>query len=148
MDILNKLGKKASETYQYTKEKTTQISGELKLKSKISDAKSKIEETYLAIGEIVYNRTKNGGDVLKEDISSKCDEITDLFEEIEKAEAEILLLKNIAKCESCGAEIESGVEFCPKCGKGRAAKVDVEVKNNEPSGAKDAEVTNVEDINN
>lgn len=44
MDFFNKLGKKASETYQATKEKATTISEELKLRGKISDLKSKIED--------------------------------------------------------------------------------------------------------
>ena len=37
MDFFSKLGKKASETYQATKEKAVNLSEELKLKSKISD---------------------------------------------------------------------------------------------------------------
>ena len=35
MDFFNKLGKKATETYQITKEKTSKISEELKLRNKI-----------------------------------------------------------------------------------------------------------------
>ena len=38
MDFFNKLGKKASETYQVTKEKTVKFSEEMKLKGKINDA--------------------------------------------------------------------------------------------------------------
>lgn len=151
MDFLNKLGKKANEIYKDTKEKTTQISGELKLKGKISDSRNRIEELYLEIGEIVYSRTKNGGDVLREDIAFKCDEITKLFEEIEKSGADILELKNIRKCANCGTEIEKNIEFCPKCGKAQTKEdANVEVKNNEPTESKtaeDAEVTNVENVN-
>ena len=40
MDFFNKLGKKASETYQVTKEKTVKFSNEVKLKGKISDTKA------------------------------------------------------------------------------------------------------------
>ena len=36
MNFFNKLGKKATETYQFTKEKTTKISEEFKLRNKIS----------------------------------------------------------------------------------------------------------------
>ena len=35
MDFFNKLGKKTTEAYQTAKEKTTKLSGEIKLKSKI-----------------------------------------------------------------------------------------------------------------
>jgi len=49
MDFLNKLGKKASETYQATKEKATTLSEELKLKGKISDLKEKIQKVYHSV---------------------------------------------------------------------------------------------------
>lgn len=41
MEFFNKLGKKASQTYQATKEKATNLSDELKLKGKISEKKKK-----------------------------------------------------------------------------------------------------------
>ena len=63
MDFFNKLGKKASETYQATKEKATTISEELKLRGKISDLKSKIEDIYTEIGKIVYDEMKAQNDV-------------------------------------------------------------------------------------
>ena len=49
MNFLSKLGKKASETYQVTKEKATNLSEELKLKGKINDLKDKIEESGVTI---------------------------------------------------------------------------------------------------
>ena len=56
MDFFNKLGKKTSEAYQTAKEKTTKLSGEIKLKSKISDYKDKIDCEYREIGKIVYEK--------------------------------------------------------------------------------------------
>ena len=58
MDFFDKLSKKASETYKLTKEKTSQISGELKLRNKMNNSKDRIDELYSEIGKIVYEAHK------------------------------------------------------------------------------------------
>ena len=117
MGFFNDLGKKASEAYNVTKEKTTKLSGELKLKGKISDCKNKIDDLQFEIGKLVYadfqNGTKGASD---SEIATKCEEIVNLEADIKKAEEDILALKDIKKCVSCGGEIGLDVEFCPKCG--------------------------------
>lgn len=147
MDFLNKLGKKASETYQATKEKATTISGELKLKGKISDLKEKIQKDYAEIGEIVYKEVKDGKDVSKEAVMAKCDEISKAKDEIAKLETEILAVKKIKKCVNCGSELELSAEFCSKCGKEQPKIEKVEIKKEEPETAKEAEVIEVSDVN-
>jgi len=147
MDFLNKLGKKASETYQITKEKASNLSEELKLKGKISEKNDKIEELYSEIGKVVYSEMKAGTDVAKEDVVSKCEEISRLNEEIEKLRNDILALKNIKKCVNCGAELEKNADFCSKCGKEQPSVEKVEVKE-EPTDVKEAEVVEVKDIDN
>ena len=148
MDFFNKLTKKTSEAYQTAKEKTTKISGELKLKSKISDCKDKIEEQYKEIGKIVYEKMKIGEDASKEEVTPKCEEIERLKNEIEKAQVEILALKDIKKCSDCGAELELDAEFCSKCGskQPKIEKVEVTVEEEpvaEIEVAENAEVTEV-----
>lgn len=144
MDFLNKLGKKANETYQITKEKTTKISEELKLRNKINESKSKIEEIYLKIGECVYNEFEGGEkcDKLKE----KCEEITALKEEIVRMENQILSIKNIKKCVSCKTEISRESEFCNKCGAKQPKQEKVEIKEEPTDKAKEAEVIEIKDI--
>lgn len=147
MDFFNKLTKKATETYKLTKDKTTQISGELKLRGKISELKSKIEEAYKEVGMIVYAEVKNGTEVSREDVSAKCDEIKAMEEEIEKLQVEILRVKNIKKCVNCGEELELGVRFCSKCGKEQPEEVEeIEVKKEEPANVENAEVIDVKDV--
>ena len=142
MDFLNKLGKKASEACQITKEKTTKLSGEIKLRNKINDCKNKINALYEEIGKIVYAEYKSGAKNESDEISSKCEEIANLNTEIEKAETDILALKDIKKCVACGAEIALDVEFCSKCGKEQPKIEKVEVTE-EPVDAQEAEVTEV-----
>ena len=146
MDFLNKLGKKASETYQATKEKATTLSEELKLKGKISDLKEKIQKGYSEIGEIVYKEVNEGKDVSKEAVIAKCEEISRSKDEISKLETEILAVKKIKKCIKCGVELELSAEFCSKCGKEQPKIEKVEIKKEEPKTAKEAEVIEVNDV--
>lgn len=145
MDFLSKLGKKASEACQITKEKTTKLSGEIKLRNKINDCKNKINDLYEEIGKIVYAEYKSGVKNDSDDVSEKCEEISNLNIEIEKAETDILALKDIKKCVSCGAELALDVEFCSKCGKEQPKIEKVEVTE-EPVDAQEAEVTEVKDV--
>lgn len=151
MDFFNKLGKKASETYQVTKEKTVKFSGEMKLKGKINEAKNKITNLYEEIGEHVYNQYKTNTEEGKEEISAKCEEISKQFDEISKLEVEILSLKEVKKCEKCGAEINKKDDFCSKCGKEQPKTENVEVKvetSSEIQEVQDAEVTEIKDVPN
>lgn len=145
MDFFNKLGKKATETYQVTKEKATNLSAEIKIRGKISDYKDKIEEKYSEIGKEVYNQIKEGKDVSKDSIVSKCDEITISQGEISKLKEQLLTLKKVKKCEGCGNEIPIDSDFCPKCGKSQPKVENVEVKE-EPEDVKDAEVIEINDV--
>lgn len=146
MDFFNKLGKKASETYQATKEKASNISDELKLKGKISEQKEKIEKMYKEIGEIVYNEVKDGKDVSRDTIIPKCDEISKAKDQISKLETEILAVKKIKKCANCGAELDISAEFCSKCGKEQPKTEKVEIKEDAPK-AENAEVVEVSNVN-
>lgn len=151
MDFFNKLGKKASETYQVTKEKTAKFSGEMKLKGKISDTKNKITDLYEEIGQHVYNQYKTNTEEGKEEITDKCEEISKQFDEISKLETEILALKEVKKCVECGAEIGQKDDFCSKCGKQQPKIEKVEVKvevQEQPQEAQDAEVTEIKDVPN
>lgn len=145
MDFLSKLGKKASEAAQITKEKTTKLSGEIKLRNKINDCKNKIRNLYEEIGKVVYAEYKSGAKNDTDEVSMKCEEIANLNEEIEKAEVEILALKDIKKCVACGAEIDLKVEFCSKCGKEQPKIETIEVTE-EPTDVQEAEVTDVKDV--
>lgn len=153
MDFFSKLGKKASQTYQVTKEKAANLSEELKLKGKINDLKDKIEVLYTEIGKTVYNEVKDGKDVSKEEIMEKCEEISKHKDDIEKIQADILALKKVIKCANCGEELDLGDTFCYKCGTKQPEIEKVEIKEEDEQVVKNAEVvemaeTTVEVTNN
>lgn len=143
MDFFSKLGKKASQTYQVTKEKAASLSEELKLKSKISDLKDKIEKLYTEIGKTVYNEVKDGKDVSKEEITEKCEEISKYKDEIEKLQSDILVLKKVVKCTNCGEELDLGDPFCYKCGTKQPEIEKVEIKEESEQEVKNAEVVEI-----
>ena len=145
MDFFDKLSKKATETYQVAKEKTTNLSEELKLKSKYNNLEETNYQIFAEIGEIVYNELIEGRDVDKEQILAKTDKITINKNEMEKLKLQILDIKNIKKCVVCGNELSKDSEFCSKCGAAqpKAEKVDVKP---EPKDAKETEVVDVNNV--
>lgn len=143
MNFFNKLGKKATETYQLTKEKTTKISEELKFRNKINENKNKIEENYMQIGKCVYKEFKTGEKCEK--LNEKCEEITALEEENRRIESKILSIKNIKKCINCNSEIAKDSEFCNKCGTKQPVEENVEIKEEPIEDIKEAEVVEIKD---
>lgn len=144
MDFFNKLGKKASETYQVTKEKTVKFSEEVKLKMKLNETKAEIENLYKEIGENVYTQYKTNTEEMSEEIKDKCEKVSNKFDEISKIESDILKLRKVKKCIECKEEIEENADFCPKCGKPQPKEEKINVEENvSDEEMKDADVTEI-----
>ena len=117
MEFLDKLTKKASETYKGAAEKTSKIAKETKLKIKINENKSKINDLYQEIGKKVYQKHTSSDDIcVKKDIEEECAKIDILSTEIEKYHKEILELSNMKPCIKCKEPMAKEAKFCPKCG--------------------------------
>ena len=117
MDFFDKLGKKASEAYKVTADKTGKIAKETKLKFKISELKSKIEEIYEEIGKKVYEKHVAKEEIsIEEDLAEQCNNIDQMSNEIEKLLQECLELKDKKQCPECFKEIDKNMKFCPECG--------------------------------
>lgn len=117
MEILDKLGKKASEAYKMTADKTGKIAKETKLKFKIGELRTQINEIYGQIGKKVYEKHIREEELsIKKDLEEECTKIDVLSDEIEKLLKESLELKNKKQCESCHSQIEKEDKYCPKCG--------------------------------
>ena len=117
MEFFDKLTKKASETYKGAAEKTGKIAKEAKLKLKISDNKSKINDIYEEIGKKVYQKHASNEDIcIKQDLEEECARIDELSAGIEGYHKEILELSNEKACINCGEHMSKDAKFCPKCG--------------------------------
>ena len=117
MGFLDLLGKKASDTVQIAKDKTSKFSTEVKLKSKLSDKKDRINMLYLEIGKEVYMNYTKGINENTEKILENLKEISDINDELENINKDILNLKGVKICSICNYKIPADAEFCPKCRK-------------------------------
>ena len=117
MEFFDKLGKKASEAYKVTADKTGKLAKEAKLRMKMGELKSEINDIYEEIGKIVYeNHVKEEKEDITTELEEQCTKIDCLSDEIDSILKQCLELKDKRKCPNCYAEIEKDVKFCPKCG--------------------------------
>ena len=141
MDFFNKLGKKASEAYGATAEMTGKIAKEAKLKMKINENKSDINDLYKEIGRKVYEKHVREENIdIKTELEEECTKIDVLSAEIETCLKSILELKDKKQCPKCHTEIDVKSAFCPNCGEKQPEDANVE-------GPKDAEVI-IEELEN
>ena len=117
MEFFDKLGKKASEAYKVTADKTGKIAKETKLKFKIGELKTQITSIYEEIGEKVYEKHVREEEIsIKKDLEEQCTKIDVLSDEIESLLQQCLELKDKRQCKECYKEIEKDDKFCPNCG--------------------------------
>ena len=117
MDFFNKIGDIASKTYKNASQKTGEIAKEAKIKFKMNENKSKINDLYEEMGKIIYQKHINGEEVkIQDDLNTYCSQIDELSKEIEKYQEDILNIKNKRICENCYAEIDLNSKYCPHCG--------------------------------
>ena len=132
MGFFDNLGKKASKAYDVTAEKTSKIAKEAKLRMKINENKSNINDIYKEIGKKVYEKHVREENIdIKTELEEECTKIDVLSAEIETCLKTILELKEKKQCENCHAEIELDNTYCPKCG---AKQPEIEVKEAEVVG--------------
>lgn len=116
MDFFDKLGKKATKACKFTADKTGKLAKETKLKFKMSELKSKIEDIYEEIGKKVYEKHVQKEEISANDLLEECKQIDELSNEIEKIRQECLDLKDKKQCSKCFKEIDKNMKFCPECG--------------------------------
>ena len=152
MEFFDKLGKKATEAYKVTADKTGKIAKETKIKFKIGELKSQINDIYEEIGKKVYEKHIREEEIsIKKDLEEQCTKIDVLSDEIDSLLKQCLELKDKKQCSKCYKEIEKEAKFCPYCGKKQtsapAKEVEVleELKNIDVKEEKENEKKNVID---
>ena len=150
MEFFNKLGKKASEAYDATAKKTGELAKEAKLRMKMNENKSDINDLYKEIGKKVYEKHVREENIdIRTELEEECTKIDVLSAEIETCIKSILELKNKKQCVKCHAELERDAVFCSKCGEKQpeeevlnAEVVTEDLENSEvkPENEKEAEI--------
>ena len=117
MEFFDKLGKKATEAYKMTADKTGKIAKEAKLKLKIGELKSQINDIYKEIGKKVYEKHIREEEIgIQKDLEEQCTKIDVLSDEIDSMLQECLTLRDKKQCPNCNYQIDKEDKFCPKCG--------------------------------
>lgn len=117
MEFLDMLGKKASEAYKMTADKTGKIAKETKMKLRIGELKNQVNGLYQKIGKEIYEKH-----VLKEKYENEemveelCTQIDVLSDEIDDLSNQCLKLRDKKQCPNCFKEINKEDNFCPNCG--------------------------------
>ena len=147
MEFFDKLGKKASEAYKITADKTGRIAKDTKNKLKIGELRTQINDIYEEIGKKVYEKhvREEEMDISKE-LDEQCTKIDVLSDEIDALLKECLELKDKKQCPKCYKEIEKDDKFCPNCGKKQTDQsikdvetIDEDVKNSEKEESNEME---------
>jgi len=117
MGFFDNLTKKASAAYDVTAEKTSKLAKEAKLRMKINENKSDINDLYKEIGKKIYEKHVREENIdIKSELEEECTKIDVLSAEIETCLKSILELKDKKQCNQCHTEIDLNNNFCPKCG--------------------------------
>lgn len=117
MGFFDSLGKKASAAYDATAEKTSKLAKEAKLRMKMNENKSDINDLYKEIGRKVYEKHVREENIdIRTELEEECTKIDVLSAEIETCLKTILELKDKKQCLKCYTEIEKDAAYCPKCG--------------------------------
>jgi len=110
-DIIERVKKAVSKTTKTV----VRISGEAldytKLKFKISEINSKLDDKYMAIGLAVYEDNDEA------EIEAICEEITSLRTEKDELTLKLNEFKSMKTCPECGKTSDKENLYCPVCGK-------------------------------
>ena len=148
MEFFDKLGKKASEAYKITADKTGKIAKETKIKFKMNDLKSQINDIYEEIGKNVYEKHVKKEKISVNDFVEECTKIDVLSDEIADLEKQTLELRDKKLCTNCFKEIEKNAKFCPSCGAEQHEEEAKEVEILEDEKVETNEVEDDEQIDN
>lgn len=122
MEIFEKIGKTAQETYRYTANQTSKFSKMAKAKIQMMEDKAKIEDIYTSLGEQTYRKYIQGNFV-DEDLKNECEKIDILANKVEQARKDMLDLKEKKQCSMCHTEIPACACYCCNCGKNQNEKI-------------------------
>ncbi|MBC8062728.1 MAG: hypothetical protein H7Y18_19010 [Clostridiaceae bacterium] len=118
MDIKGKfsgLAKNISSGASQVAKKSEEIVEVSKTNMSIDSNENKIIELYAKIGEVIFNRYKDGKEIPQE-LKELCKDINNLEEVNEKLIGKINKIKKLKKCSNCGEEMKTEITYCQKCG--------------------------------
>lgn len=117
MEFFDKLGRKASEAYKYTADKTGKLAKETKLKLKMGELKGEVNDLYQEIGKKVYEKHVREENIeIKGELEELCTKIDVVSDEIENLLKQCIELRDKKQCPECHTEIQKDDKYCRECG--------------------------------
>lgn len=113
MAFLNNLDKKLSEIGQGALKKTRDVSDTVKISGAIKDEESKQMEIFRQMGAYYYHTYSNQADG---QMKAWCDAINASQALIKQYQEQLTILKGVAFCPNCNAEVPLTSAFCSNCG--------------------------------
>ncbi|MDP4180387.1 MAG: zinc ribbon domain-containing protein [Bacillota bacterium] len=115
MSLLNNMGKKISGAGKVAIKASGNMMQITKFNLAIKSEENKIEGFMVEIGNKIFEKYKEGNTV-DEDVTGNCEDILKCMKEIEELKLKIIDVRDLKKCQGCGAEIDKDDVFCSKCG--------------------------------
>jgi rubrerythrin len=115
-DSLSKIGKYLEDGVSNVAYKSENLIEVSKVNMAISSEEKMIEDIYKKIGKKVYKDYKEKK-INDKSLIDKCEEIEEIEKDINLLKKKLLKLKDKKCCKKCGAEMDRGASYCPKCGR-------------------------------
>ena len=106
---------KAKDMFDVAAKKTEEVAARGKQKYDIASLKSKLSKNYEALGMIYYNQL-DFDNLTDEETKLTVMRIRENIKDIEKANAELLKLKNKKVCPVCSVGVDPKSAYCNACG--------------------------------
>jgi len=113
MSIFEGLGKKLTQTGQEAAQKAKNAAESVRLSGMISDEEKRINNVFLQMGKMYFDTY---GENPEPAFAQFITDINDARARIVTHSEQIKVLKGIADCTNCGAQVAHGSPFCSSCG--------------------------------
>ena len=114
-DFFDELSDTITRTTKDLSKKAGQIYETQKIRSKISSEEQMIQKLKADIGNVIYEKYKDGAEV-EEGLKGFCEEIQQHMHIIAGYKDAAAELKGQKICPACGKSVDRSVAFCPFCG--------------------------------
>ena len=114
-DFFDELSDTITRTTKDLSKKAGQIYETQKIRSKISSEEQMIQKLKADIGNVIYEKYKDGAEV-EEGLKGFCEEIQQHLHIIAGYKDAAAELKGQKICPACGKSVDRSVAFCPFCG--------------------------------
>ncbi len=111
---LNEIKKGLAKAVKKTKETSENMVEVAKLKYKLAELNSDIDDKFKNIGKFVYNAAED--EDITEQLKELCIEIAELSQKRDDMQDSVNELTNKKQCPKCEARFEKEFGFCPQCG--------------------------------